>query len=97
MRDIGPVISRGSNGFRMAWGFHSHLKWLPKLLQRGLVRIWNIISCRILGHYYLPDTWEGFETGHSETWSCSYCCKTVLEIEIADYVESLLKKEGPGA
>jgi hypothetical protein len=39
------------SGHHMYYGFnHGILVWLPRILQRCIVHIWNTISCRIFGH-----------------------------------------------
>jgi len=32
-----------------------YLKWMPYIIQKIIVRIWNFISCRSFGHSYFPD------------------------------------------
>jgi hypothetical protein len=53
----------------MGWGFGL---WLPRWAKRAIVRAWNGVTCRLLGH----EIFGPYETrGFKFEKKCLACCK----------------------
>ena len=48
------------------------IKWMPTFIKRSIVKIWNKISCLVIGHYWFSLKKDRYET-------CCDCMKRKLK------------------